>query len=375
LHFEFCILSAVLLPLLASALIVFGSPYAGEIRGALRSSFPDEYPWIIGGVTATGVVAAIGWAVVRLRQSQHDSSPDRAARQPLWVRYTLVIAAVAVSAGYARIVSTGNSEVDLVEAFHFVEYGLVAYLFYRHWRGRPDLSGVAFSACAGLALGIADEWVQWFVPGRVGEMHDVLLNAVAVGCGLLVSTAVHPTSSLAMPPERAPRLALGAAASGLLLAFAGFVDCVHLGYEVQDGKAGVFRSRFSTQALAEAASNRPARWQVSPPPVRGFRREDHYLSEGEWHIQQRNIALGRRDWWTALREDAILEQFYAPVLEIRGRWSAEQRSDVERNAPRSERAPYRSDAAPYPIFVISRPVFWTMALLVTAFVMGLTWRV
>jgi len=365
----------VLLPILASALILFGSPYVGQIRSSLRSSFPDEYPWIIGGVTATAVVAAIGWAVVRLRQSPHESSPDLSPRQPRWVRYTLVIAAVAVSAGYARSVSSGDAEVDLVEAFHVVEYGLVAYLFYRRWQRRPDVSGVAFSACAGLALGIADEWVQWFVPGRVGEMHDILLNAVAVGCGLLFSMAVHPPSSLTVPTSRASRLVLGAAAGGLLLACAAFVDCVHLGYDVQDGKAGVFRSRFSTQALAAAASNRPERWKVSPPPVRGFHHEDHYLSEGEWHVQQRNIAIGKRDWWTALREDAILEQFYAPVLEIRGRWSAEQRLEFERNARGLERASYRSDAAPYPIYVISRPVFWTITLLVAGAVMWLASRV
>lgn len=356
-------------------LILFGSPYVGQLRSSLRSSFPEEYPWIIGGVTATAVVGAIGWAVVHLRQSRYDSSPAPSARQPLWVRYTLIITAVAVSAGYARAVSTGESEVDLVEAFHFVEYGLVAYLFYRAWRRRSDVSGVALAAGAGLALGIADEWVQWFVPGRVGEMHDILLNAVAVGCGLLVSIAVHPPASLALPMRRASRLALGAAASGLLLAFAGFVDCVHLGYEVQDGKAGVFRSRYDMTALAAAAANRPARWKASPPPVGGFRHEDHYLSEGEWHVQRRTIAVGTRDWRTALREDAILERFYAPVLEIRGRWSEEQRSEFERNAHGLEQAAYRSDAAPYPIYVINRKAFWTVTLLIAAAVVWLASRV
>ena len=365
----------MLLPILASALILFGSPYVGQIRSSLRSSFPDEYPWIIGGVTATAAVAAIAWAVVRLRQSQHDFLPDRSARQPLWARYTLVIAAVAVSAVYARAVSSGDSEVDLVEAFHFVEYGLVAYLFYRRWHVRPDVSGMAFSVCAGVALGIADEWVQWFVPGRVGEMHDILLNAVAVGCGLSISMAVHPPSSLGLPARRASRLALGAAVSGLLLAFAGFVDQVHLGYEIRDGQAGVFRSRYDGQALAAAAANRPGRWKVSPPPDRGFRHEDHYLSEGEWHIQRRNIAVGTRDWQTVLGEDAILERFYAPVLEIRGRWSAEQRSEFERNAGGFEPASYRSDAAPYPIYVINRPLFWSITLLVAGVVMWLASRV
>ena len=350
-------------------LLLFGSPYVGQLRGSLRSSFPDQYPWIIGGVTATAVVAAIGWTLVRLRHSRHTVTADSAARQPLWWRYALVVTAVAVGAGYARAVSTGDSEVDLVEAFHFVEYGLVAHLFYRHWRRRPDISGVALAACAGVALGIADEWVQWFVPGRVGEMHDILLNAVAVGCGLLLSVAVYPPLSLALPVQRESRRASGAAVCALLLAFAGFVHVVHLGYEIPDGRAGVFRSRYDAQTLAAAAANRPGRWKVSPPATRGFRHEDHYLSEGEWHAQSRSIAIGRRDWWVAVREDAILERFYAPVAERWGRWSAGQRSEFERNAQGLEHEPYRSDAAPYPIYVISRPVFWALTLLIAASVM------
>ena len=353
---------------MASALIVFGSPYVGQLRGSLRASLPDEYLWIIGGVTGTAVVAAIGWAVLRLRQSRDTAAAD-SSRHPLWVRYALVVTAVAVSAGYARVVSTGVSEIDLVEAFHFVEYGLVAHLFYRQWRGRPDISGVALAACAAVALGIADEWVQWFVPGRVGEMHDILLDAVAVGCGLLVSVAVDPPLSLVLPARRESRLASGAAVCGLLLAFAGFVHAIHLGYEIPDGRSGVFRSRYDAQALAAAAANRPGRWKVSPPATRGFRHEDHYLSEGEWHLQSRNIAIGRREWWVAVREDAILERFYAPVAEIRERWSAALRSEVERNARGLEQEPYRSAAAPYPIYVVSRPVFWTIVLLIVASVM------
>jgi hypothetical protein len=163
--------------------------------------------------------------------------------------------------------------------------------------------------------------------------------------------------------------------SGLLLAFASFVDQVHLGYEIQDGQAGIFRSRYDAQALAAAAANRPGRWKASPPPDRGFRHEDHYLSEGEWHIQRRNIAVGTRDWRTVLGEDAILERFYAPVLEIRGRWSPEQRSEFEQNARGLERASYRSDAEPYPIYVINRPVFWAITLLAAGVVMWLASRV
>ena len=373
-HFEFCILYYVFLPLLVSAFIVLGSPYVGQIRSSLRSSFPDQYLWIIGGVTAIAVVGAIGWAVARVRQSRRDVTARSIAGPRVWVRYSLVIAAVVLGAGYARAVSSGETEIDLVEAFHFVEYGLVAYLFFRPLRRRPDISGVALAASAGLAAAVADEWVQWVVPGRVGELHDILLDAVAIGCGLLLGMAVHPPPSLAWPARRASRLALGAAMSGLLMAFAGFVDRVHVGYEIRDGEAAVFRSRYSAQSLAAAAANRPSRWKASPPPEEGFRQEDHYLSEGRWHAQQRTIAIGRGDWWTALHEDAILERFYAPVLQLNGRLSLEQRSAFDSNAPGGEHTLYVSDAAPYPIYLFSRPVFWMVTLLLAATVMWLASR-
>jgi VanZ family protein len=356
----------VFLPLAASFLIVFGSPYVGEIRGELQAAAPEYYRSIVVGIVTASAVLAIVSAVVQLRRFRYDpTTADTSGQLPIRVRYVLIAAAVAIGGGYARTVSTGNPEVDMVEAFHFVEYGLVAYLFYRAWRLRPDFSGVLLAACAGVAVGIADEWVQWLVPGRVGELHDVALNAVAVVCGLLFSTGVHPPLSLAFPSRRAPRIALGAAVSLLLVAVAGFVDRVHLGYDVHDGEAVVFRSRYDARELAAAAMNRPARWAASAPPRRGFSREDHYLTEGEFHVTRRNNAVGTRDWDAAWGENVILERFYAPVLDRLGRWSIEQKAAVERSRAGRARSPYVSDAMPYPIYVVRRSMFWLLVGLIS----------
>ena len=366
-HFEFNVLFA----LLASVLIVLGSPYAGQLRGALQSSFPDQYRWIVGGVVGVAALGAIVSAVGRLRRTRplESSTTDRGSTQTLGPRYALIVLAVTMSAIYARLVHSGNPDVDVVEAFHFVEYGLVAYLFYRVWRLSPDLSGVVFAACAGLAVGAIDEWVQWFVPGRVGEIHDVALNAVAVGCGLLVSMAVRPPASLRLPPAARSRLALGAALTGLIIAVAGFIDRVHVGYEVNDGQVGIFRSQYNARALAAAAASRPARWNATPPPVGGFRREDHYLSEGLWHVQRRNLAVTAGDPWTAWNENAILERFYAPVLDRGGRWPAEQRLGIEQGVRGSTRRSYVSDAAPYPIYLVRRSIFWLATVLTGAVIL------
>jgi VanZ family protein len=354
----------VLLPLAASVLLVLGSPYVGQIRGALQSTFPDRYRWIIGGIVLMATVAAIALALERLRRSQRDARASGGSDgPPPWLRYGLVVSAVTASAAYAAAVRSGTPDVDLVEAFHFVEYGALSFLFYRAWRGRQDMSRLVFTACAALAVGLADESVQWFVPGRVGEIHDVWLNGAAVGCGLLLSVAVDPPLSWRLPLQPRSRLALGVATSGVLVAIAGFVDRIHIGYEVRDAQVGTFRSTFDARALEAAARDRVRRWAASPPPLEGFAREDHYFSEGLWHVQRRNLDVTAGDWSGAWHENAILERFYAPVLERGSRWSAGQRADMQRSAGAAVGSVYVSDAAPYPIYVIRRPAFWGAVVL------------
>ena len=356
----------MLLPILASALLVLGAPYVGDLRAGLQSSFPDYYRSIIAGSVAFGVGSAVVWTVLLLRRGGKSADRNRGAR---W-RYASMASALVIAGLYGRAVSTGNTDVDLVEAFHFVEYGLIAYLFYGAWRHHSDVSRVVFPACAGLLVGVADEWMQWLVPGRVGELHDVALNAVAIGCGLLFSVAIHPPASLAVPYGRASRLALAGTLSGLIVALAAFVDRVHLGHEIVDVQAGVFRSRYDAMALATAASERASRWQVSPPPQRGFALEDHYLSEGLWHVQHRNSADSDHDSWTAWNENLILERYYSPVLDRGSRWSAGQRTEMGERARGATREPYVSTAEPYPIYVTHRGPFWGVTVLLMAVVAG-----
>lgn len=362
---------SLLFALLASGLIVFGSPYVGEIRGALQSSFPGYYRWIVGGVVALAGVVALGTASLSLRRRKREARLSATAAGPKpWVRDVLVLMAITIGATYARAVNTGNPDVDLVEAFHFVEYGVVTWLFYRVWRRRPDVSAIVLTVCAALAVGIADEWVQWLVPGRVGEIHDVLLNAVAIICGLLVSMAIDPPAALSWPRLRSPRLALGLVIGGLLTAVGGFVDQVHLGYEINDGSSPLFRSQHDVTALARAAEERAVRWQTSPPAERGFTREDHYLSEGLWHVQRRNLSITARDWWSAWNENVILERFYAPVLDRGFRWADGRRDQIDRSARATPHGAYRSSAAPYPIYLIRRSIFWPVTLLLVAAIVG-----
>ena len=358
--------------LLASFLIVFGAPYAGQIRGTLQSSFPDQYRWIIGGIVAAGTIAAIASAFARVRVQPRAASRTGQSGVHPRPRYAIILLGVVISAAYAWTVRSGNLDVDLVEAFHFVEYGLVAYLFHRAWRRRTDLSGVAFAASAALAVGVVDEWVQWLVPGRVGEMHDVWLNGVAICCGLLFSVAIHPP--VFRRPFLAPRsrVAVGASASVLVVVVAAFIHSVHVGHEISSSDTGVFRSRYDVTALEAASRNRPTRWHASPPPSKGFAREDHYLSEGLWHVQRRNLAITEGDVPAAWNENVILERFYAPVLDRGDRWSADQRAGVEQIAGSSSPTGYVSDAAPYAIYVVRPLVFWAVTVVLAAAIVSIS---
>jgi hypothetical protein len=102
----------------------------------------------------------------------------------------------------------------------------------------------------------------------------------------------------------------------------------------------------------------------------GIAREDHYLAEGQWHVQRRNEAADGTDRWRAWHENTILETFFAPVLDLGSRWPPEQRSEAESTAL-ADRSSYRSDAEPYPIVTLDRSTFWAPVALIVAGLAGL----
>ncbi len=337
--------------------VIFGAVFVAEIRAAIAAAFPGHVRTIIGGSVVAMIGGAIAIAVSRIREHRA-------------VRYVALVAALTAGAVFARGMSTGNADTDVVESFHFVEYGLLTLLFYRAWRPLGDLSVLVLPVLAGVLVGTLDEWLQWFVPARVGELHDVVLDAGAVACGLLFSIALSPPArfALALGPRSAMRI--GSAAVVVTIAAALFFHTVHLGYDVREPGIGVFRSRYSRGQLESAAKERTARWRGQPPPAAGrLSREDQYVSEALWHVRHRNEAMARGDVLTAWRENRILETFYAPVLETGTSdspagfsWPAEQRVEVARAAGGDGR-PYVSEAAPMPIYDWSKATFWLIIAL------------
>jgi hypothetical protein len=360
-----------LLPIAVSAVIVLSGPWIGELRSWTRRAFPGEYRLIINGVTVLFILAAGAAVIMRIREQR-------------LLRYATMAAAVVLAWLYLAIWAPASPDVAAVERFHFVEYGLATFLFYRAFTDTepPSPATLVQTTLAALLVGIADEWFQWFVPERVGEIKDIFLNGAAIACGLLVSAAARPLRGFAWSIPRASLTRTGLMTSATILALAVFFHVVHLGYVIEDAEIGEFRSRYTKRQLELAAVDRAREWSRAPPSLTlvRFSREDQYLHEALWHVQSRNEAWGRGDAATAWRENRILEKYFDPALDARTyvsrtghRWPQEQRTDAARRGGSQElRFVSRADTPTLTIW--PKSTMWTIVLVLSGLVLALTVR-
>lgn len=368
-----------LLAAVASAALVLGAPFIGQARHWVRTEFPGHFLLIVGGAIGAAVVVALAIAFVRIREHRVQ-------------RYGSIAAALAVAILYSIARASTDADANAVERFHFIEYGIVALLFYRAWRPLGGVAAFILPALAGLLVGTLDEWFQWFIPGRVGVMSDVFLDCAAIAAGLLFCAGVNPP--VRQPLERtgnavsdAPRSRTGWSdptlaqaqwlAAIVIFVFALFFDCVHLGHAIVTSEIGTFASRYTAAELDAQARDRTVRWRTSPPIDKTrLAREDQYRTEGLQHVQARNKAWAAGDAVAAWRENQILERYFGPVLDSGQRWPAAQREDAARRfAGALHDAAFVSDAYPYTLYTWPRPAFWPGVILLEVLVWtAIAWR-
>jgi hypothetical protein len=349
-----------------SLALVLSAPFIGYLRAWIRSQFPGQFVRIVGGVIALLGLAAVGIALARIRERR-------------LVRYAAIGAALISAVWYSAATATGIPEVDVVQRFHFIEYGLITFLFYRAWRPLEDASVVMLPVLAALLVGTADEWLQWFIPNRVGELADIFLNGIAIACGLVFSVGAEPPAGVRRGFRPGSVRRVGRLAAGLVLSLAAFFHAVHLGHDIADDEIGVFKSRYSKERLSAIAAEKLEVWRTQPLPLvlRRVSREDQYMSEGVTHVQERNEQLAAGNVHAAWNENRILEKYYAPVMDTPSyvsrtghRWSAAQRDDVEARwragQDSTASAAYVSAANPYPIYSWRPGWLWALALALAA---------
>jgi VanZ family protein len=259
-----------------SAAVVLSAPFLGQLRSYLRAAFPGHFVTIVGASIALAIAAAFALALARIRHARA-------------IRYAAIAASVAVAIAYTLATQTGIPEVDVVERVHFIEYGAIALLFYRAFRPLGDVATFVVPLIAGFIVGTFDEWLQWFIPNRVGEARDVFLNLIAIACGLAFGVALEPPAAFRFRLLPRSRRIVTIAGVVAVLVFAAFVNAVHLGYFLVDPAVGAFKSHYSPEEIHGLAADRAERWRTDPPLVlKRLSREDQYLDEGLWHIRERN---------------------------------------------------------------------------------------
>jgi VanZ family protein len=333
----------------AAAALILSASFISQVRHVLRNAFPNHFLLILGAIVGGSIALAVIAALLRIR--------DRRA-----VRYTAIGAALVIGTSYSLLTSSPDPQVAAVERFHFIQYGIITFLFYRAWRPLGDGGVLLLPLLAAMLTGTLEEWFQWFIPGRVGTVDDVVLNWVAIACGLLFSVGfTPPTQSVLRFGSRSIRHG-GTAAALFVIVFGMFFDSVHLGYAIHDPKIGTFTSIYTQPELEAHSRDRAIRWQTDPPIDRTrLAREDQYRTEGIQHVQERNEAWARGDVAAAWRENLILETYYATVVERGHGWPREQKADALARAGEAvlnDGHGYWSQAYPYRVHTWPRAVFW-----------------
>ena len=325
----------------------------------------------VTALAAVLLLAALGAAFFRIRERRLQ-------------RYTAILAAIALAGIYSAISAGELPESNAVERFHFLEYGLITFLFYRAWLPLGDAGVFILPFLAGLIVGTAEEWLQWFIPNRVGELRDIFLNAAAIVTGLLFSAAIEPIRRFQRQPGPSSWRRILRLTATTIIALGIFMHAIMLGYSIHDEEAGSFTSRYSQEQLPRLQKAKAERWKVQPPPLtlRRLSREDQYLSEGLAHVRWRNRKWEAGDVRAAWNENRILEKYFAPVLDTPTyegkaghRWPPAQREDASARVGEQRAADtYVSDAYPYRLLLWSKVVFWSSIGVIAGILLALSGR-
>ena len=360
-------MSRLALPVGMSLLFIGWSPFIGQIRDWVKVALGANFVPVVSVLLVLVVVGASGWAVRHIRHRRR-------------LRYGLIGLAAGCFVAYAATMTTGLPDVDAVERLHFAEYGLVATLFYRALRPGGLGPAVLLTLLSGTLVGIGEEWLQWLVPTRVGDVRDVFLNFYALGCGLLFAVGLYPPAAFGWQLSLAHWQTLLRLAAIVTVAFAGFFHCAHLGYQHDTAAIGRFRSFFTMPQLSAIAAERTARWRRDPPAgLSPLAIQDHYLIEAGSHVLHRNAFLLRGQYRDAWLENQLLERYYDPVLDTRSfstgelhRWAAAQRDEVERLGGAGETGGWESPVGLDRVYVWpSKPRFWTATAAVVCTLLAL----
>lgn len=152
--------------LLIFCTLPFGSRLVRSAATLLNEWFEIDYGYDLLGWIAAAIV---GVALVLIGA--------RFLGNPILRRPTRVLPFLLISSVYAVLLS----EMEIAaEKIHFIEYGVLAYLFVRAWkRVTPSAALWPLTFFSVVLVGTLDEFIQYLHPERTGEFVDICWNVIA----------------------------------------------------------------------------------------------------------------------------------------------------------------------------------------------------
>ncbi len=205
-----------------------------------------------------------------------------------------------------------------IEQIHFLLYGALSGIVF--WALSTEIVGwvlYPWTLIVVSLIGMGDELIQWWLPNRVADFHDVLFDALGGALGLaFLGLGMRPRAARGpLRPRQAQCLAGGIVV--LAIAAGTFITSVHeFGYEIRDPEIGTFLSLFSSDDLD--GLNRARLAAVSDGPLRDPRlRRFDMEARRHLRLQEKHLKEGR--WGESASERAILERYYVAYLSVPGR--------------------------------------------------------
>jgi hypothetical protein len=313
--------------LLLTAALYALAPFGPDIQTALLA--------FLGGAAYLLIPAPFALAAGLLLARQIRQRPSEVPR-------TLVAFAL-FGALYASCLSLLARPVEQV---HFLLYGVLSGIVF--WALSMDLAGwvlYPWTLLVVFLIGMGDELIQWWLPNRVADFHDVLFDALGGALGLaFVGLSMRPRAASGPLRARQAR-ALAGGVIVLALTTGAFITSVHeFGYAIRDPQIGSFLSLFSAEELGPLNAARLDALREEGARDPRFRRFD---VEARRHIrlQERYLKEGRPA--ESASEQAIVHHHYGAYLKVPGHLPE---PDLAPDTVRKSPATFQSEAYQGKIF-------------------------
>ncbi len=348
---------------------MLASPFMGQLQSFLRRSLSTRNYVLLFGV---GVIVAVGLAILIAfaAHSRAAGAAVRAAAGRAGVRRRLHVGdRDAVAGGQRRRArALCRVRIDRVPVLSREPVRRSLAKAERRSVDRHPADARRFM------VGTLDEWLQWFIPVRVGEAHDVFLNLAAIVLRAAVRAGAAAAGDRSRCASRAASLAphRHRRRRSCWLIFATFVSQVHLGHVDRRSRTSAGSSRITRAARAQRAAGRSRRAMEDASrrlTLRRLSREDQYLDEGVWHVRRRNVDRGRGGVAREPDSRALLRAGARHAdLRVAARQSLAARAARRSANAASARAAmdFISAAEPYPIVAWPKGPFWMLALVLAA---------